>query len=504
LAGNRFSSEAGLTSRQAQRIFLGVLILAFLALVLLLDGGEEGTVAAGIPPTPEGREISGVPEKPLAPIRDAEARVGREELVPFRAVDRLTGEALPLSALQLVEAGRNHEWQGPEFQVPRNLLEKSGAIWRYPIPIVQGTRDFEIPVDQARPEHGRLALPYKSGVRGRVTKAYESSPVEGATVKIFAFDRKKLDDLLVQQALPLQYPPPVYFFLGGERAYRSRYGSLSTWKTPSFSNGSFRQILPVSGSLVLMVSFPDRVTRITTLELVPGSWTEWNPILESRPAIEGRVFNEAGEGVPKCNVSIYSMVDPSTGDFAGLQMGSTGINLGDGNPTYIAENGLLTDEGGRFSAPMPGGTRYAVQAIRGSESDFREVSALETEKDVVHVDLYLGRSLTPPIPLQFEDGSPVVGASIQWVIGNDFPWVRQFPLVQEADDGTIRMPDVAPGKKLWMKIDGGNLGRPFSYYTSGGMTKIVIPLEFKTKKDLSSNRQHNPEKQETKEKKDER
>jgi len=492
-------------SRQAPGVFLGGLLLAFLALVLLLDGGEEGTVAAGIPPPPEGREISGVPEKPPTPILDAEARVGREELVSFRAVDRLTGEALPLSALQLVEAGNNHEWQGPEFRVPRSLLEKSGALWRYPVPIVQGTRDFEIPVDQARPEHARLALPYKSGVRGRVTKAYESSPVEGATVKIFAFDRKKLDDLLVQQALPLQYPPPVYFFLGGERAYRSRYGSLSTWKTPSFSNGSFRQILPVSGSLVLMVSFPDRVTRITTLELVPGSWAEWNPILESRPAIEGRVFNEAREGVPDCNVKIYSMVDPSTGDFAGTnQMGSAGINLGDGNPTYIARYRTRTDPNGRFSAPMPRGTRYAVQAVRGSQIDFREASALEAEKDVVHVDLYLDKPLAPHIPLQFEDGTPVVGASIGLSVGDDYPWIRQFPTFKEEEDGTVQIPDIAPGKSLGLVVLGGNLRIPFSTTKTGRMTKIVVPLEFKTKKDLGSNRQQNPEKQETKEKKDER
>jgi len=493
-------------SRQARGIFVGGLLLAFLAFVLLLAGGEDGNRAARIHATAGGREISRVPEKTLAPIRDAEARVAREELVSFRAVDRLTGEALPLPVLQLVEAGTNHEWQGPEFQVLRSLLEKSGALWRYPVPIVEGTRDFEIQVEKARPEQGRLALPYKSGVRGTVAKAFEGTPIEGATVRIFAFDRKKLDDLLVQMALPLQDPPPVSFFaMSGEFMYRRNVGALQEWKSQTFSNGSFEEFLPISGNMVLMVSSSDRVTQMVTRRMVPGVWTEWNPILESRPVIEGRVFNEAGEGVPNCQVWIYSMVDSFTGDYAGQQMGSTGINLGDGTPTYIARHRIRTDRTGRFSVPMPRGTRYAAQAVQGLAFDFQEIFPQEREKDAVHVDLHLDtETRAPSIKLRFADGSPVIGASIHFSIRDDHPWFRQFPTFKEADNGMVQIPDVAPGKTLQIWVSGGNLRIPFSLSKTGRMTKIVVPLEFKEKTSLDSKRQTYSEKQSTKEKKNER
>ncbi len=478
--------------RKTPVLFLGILLLMSLVLVLLFSEKGGGTGKERNPVSPKGKRFPGVTERTLAPIQDPGARMAREEFVSFRVVDRLTGEPLSLSDLRLVEGGTVHNLEGPPFQVRRFLLEKSGSLWRYLVPLVGGTLEYQIPVAEAIPDDGKVALPYKSGVRGRIAKAFEGGPIFGAEIKVFLFERKKLDQLQVEMGLsPDDLPLAAFFASSGERHYRRAYGSLETLATRSHSDGSFQLVLPVSGTFVLMSSFANRATKITSRKMVPGAWTEWDPILESRPVVEGQVFDEKGEGVPKCHVEILSLVDPSTQDFADpSQMGAAVINLGDGNPTYVAKKVLLTKPDGTFSSPMPRGTRYAVQVVRGAESDFREASSLEAEKDLVHIDLFFGKGLNEhPLKLQFSDGSPIVGASIRWTIPDDFPWFRQFPAYKEGKDGMVQLPIVESGKKIGIFLSGGNLSGRFFADVSPEQGVLSVPLEKKEQSPFLESRQ---------------
>ena len=453
---------------------------------------------------PEESPGESVAESEAAPARAAAApadaadpeRIAEavEPGAPFRFLDRLTGEPLPLTRCRLVAREGEVSWTTgeasaetqppPAFRVEAGaLLEDPAAVWEYEVPDVFGIpQTFHVPLAEAPPDaEGTVRLPWKSGVRGILAEAGTGRPLRGGAVRLVLPD-PALEQSGWDRLMRRGVSPPV---LLEDLAIRclvlglGRDGGGALLETPVGEDGSWSLAMPARAAAWVEARADGRASEDRKVELTPGVWSELRFALEARPTLFGTVFRQ--DGSPAGNAPVRIGIHYGGGPDVDLSLAERlGCTLGWSAEGFElnANTLVVTNREGRWSLEVPWAEAWSVSAVVGEEygDSMGRRSDLDSQ-GLLRLDLSLKRSPREDAEVEvvWSDGTPLESGRVTIAIPDD-PLARQFP-ERRIEEGRLTIPWREPGVTYGCFLLSPDLRDLQALTLPPGSRRLVLPIE---------------------------
>jgi hypothetical protein len=233
-------------------------------------------------------------------------------------------------------------------------------------------------------------------------------------------------------------------------------------------------LVPAQGTYVMGLFLSDGTAAYAPLELVPGTEVEVFVDLRLRPLLTGVLLDWHGEPVPNEEVVFSTSLDMLDYDLSprdGAGLAALRVN---GMMHQTTKYSVSTDAGGRFSVRVPRGSEYCVESnARGSRAFWSTRDAGIVLGDHAEIELRL-EDPEAETAIHFEilraNGAPLSGAEAQVSVGDDIPFIRQWPRKRLDDKGLVGFLGLEPGEVFSLLLFHPSLQR--AIYVP---EKLVVP-----------------------------
>jgi len=422
---------------------LSLLALVIVGLLLLLLNPFGSTAIAG--------KEQAVPSGKQEPL-PATATLGTIErkvlpVVP-RFFDKLTLEPLP-EELEIIWVGAVASESMPVASgLPPSLLAAGKGAWV----LRKGDQEmgtYPLKMTFSAEMDGYL-IPYmgivEADLRGMRDEDFENlacqaSPLQG---DIYEFARGNQESNILDSVY--EQGTPAYTL----RRYL-RFDGPEEWqpvtKVVEGQRHLFRWVGPGQGTLAFKLESKTYGEKVQIAQPIAGEIQRVSFILHRGPRLRGTLRNQDGDPMPHQTLRALVEIGPD-GDW-GDTPGSFAVAVGGspGNWHRCAQGSLTTDEKGEFSIEMPVGTRYAMEYGGKDSYGFTESLPFPTppDGDVILDVTTIDFDNWYPVQVLDSQGKAMAGVFVQPLIGNDYPWFRQFVAVPTDEEGRAFLPGILPG-----------------------------------------------------------
>jgi len=230
------------------------------------------------------------------------------------------------------------------------------------------------------------------------------------------------------------------------------------------------------GDSVIGLGLADGTTAYAPTTLTPGVEIEVFVDLVLRPLLTGVLLDWNGAPVPDEEVTFSSALDMLDWDFSPRDAAGVVALRVDGVLYQVTKNSAKTDADGRFSMRVPRGRDYCVESnAKGGHAFWNTRDAGIVVTDGAEIELRLTNPESESAILFSvlrPDGLPFAGVDAVVAVGNDLPFIRQFPKKPTDSEGKVRFLGLDPGELCSLIIYDPSLQR--SMFGSG---RIVVPTD---------------------------